>query len=88
MEWHTGSTLSQTVYTLLYVHHLANMDPDFLFQVPFNDGSGRPLGLVTIVLRAAVMAMLKCCDLSWRELSKGRVHDVRLLCSPLRVDVD
>ncbi|KAK7688903.1 hypothetical protein QCA50_007594 [Cerrena zonata] len=75
MEWHSGSTLSQTVYTLLYVHHMTTIDPDFLLQVPLNDGSERPIGLVTIVLRAAVMAMLKCCDLSWRELSKGRVFD-------------
>lgn len=78
MEWHTGSTLSQTVHTLLYTHRLAEIDPDFLLQTPLNDGSEKPLGLVTIVLRAAVMAMLKCCDLSWRELSRGRLQDVRL----------
>ena len=79
MEWYAGGTLSQTVYTLLYVHNLTNIDPDFLLQVPPDDGSDKPIGLVTIVVRVAVMAMLKCCDFSWRELSKGRVQDVSVL---------
>ncbi|CAL1703300.1 unnamed protein product [Somion occarium] len=75
MEWHSGSTLSQTVYTLLYVHHLSNIDPDFLLQVSMNEDPHRPLGLLTIVLRAAVMGMLKCCDLAWREMSQNNVQD-------------
>lgn len=79
MEWHSGSTLSQTVYTLLYVHHLSNIDPDFLLQVSMNEDPHRPLGLLTIVLRAAVMGMLKCCDLAWREMSQNNVQDVLCL---------
>ena len=79
MEWHAGNTLSQTVYTLLYVHHLANIDPD-LVQYPQQGQALRDFeGLTTIVLRSAVVALLKCCDLTWRELSKGKVHEVRLI---------
>ena len=37
----------------------------------------RPIELVTIVLRAAVQGLLKCCNLSWIELSKGGAYDVR-----------
>ncbi|KAI0081399.1 hypothetical protein K474DRAFT_1587725 [Panus rudis PR-1116 ss-1] len=75
MEWHAGNTLSQTVYTLLHVHHMADIDPDFLLQYPMNDDANRPLGLITIVLRAGILGILKSCDMSWRELSKGRVQD-------------
>ena len=40
----------------------------------------RPIEFVTIVLRAAVQGLLKCCCLSWIELSKGGVYDVRFRC--------
>ncbi len=76
MEWHNGNTLSQTVYTLLYVHHLGNIDPDISMQEAVFEDPERPLGLITIVIRAAVLGLLKCCDFAWRELSQGRVHDV------------
>lgn len=78
MEWHAGNVLPHTVFTLLYVHHLRDIDPD---MVPFLSSSdpSRPLELVTVVLRAAVAGLLKCCDLSWRELSAGGLHDVSLL---------
>lgn len=81
MEWHAGSTLSQTVYTLLYVHHLSDMNPDFISRGPeISTDPFRPLELITLVLRASVFALLKSCDMTWREFSKGRVHDVRF-CS-------
>ena len=79
MEWHAGNMLSQTVYTLLYVHCLPDLNPDFLpRQLRTAADPLRPPELVTIVLRAAVFGLLKSCDLSWRELSKGRVYDVSL----------
>ena len=79
MEWHAGTTLSQTVFTFLFVHHLDDLDPDLVseqHQVSHKDPS-RPLELVTVVLRAAVFGLLKSCDLSWRELMRGGVQDVR-----------
>ncbi|KAH9939576.1 Mak10-domain-containing protein [Amylocystis lapponica] len=76
MEWHAGNSLSQTVYTLLYVHCLTDMNPDFIPRVPRTPADPlRPQELVTVVLRAAVFGLLKCCDLSWREMSKGRLFD-------------
>lgn len=79
MEWHSGNTLSQTVFTLLYVHHLGDLNPDFIPSdlIPKDDPS-RPLELLTVVLRSAVFGQLKCCDLAWRELSKGGMQDVRV----------
>lgn len=41
----------------------------------------RPIEFVTIVLRAAVQGLLKCCCLTWIELAKGGVYDVRFILS-------
>jgi N-alpha-acetyltransferase 35, NatC auxiliary subunit len=91
MEWHAGYTLPQTIFSCLYVHYLADIDPEvFRFQEPPHQESARPLALVTVVLRAAITALLKCCDLSWRELNRGRLHDVctTLACvHPFIVDI-
>jgi N-alpha-acetyltransferase 35, NatC auxiliary subunit len=80
MEWHSGNLLSHTVFTLLYVHHLAETEFDLVSSSQKNDQS-RPIEFIYIVLRAYVMGLLKCCDLAWRELSKGGVQDVG---TPLR----
>ena len=77
MAWHSGNTLSQTVFTLLYIHELADLNPDTLpDDWPKHPDSQRPLELVTVVLRAAVFGLLKSCDLAWRELSQKHVYDV------------
>ena len=77
MGWYAGNTLSQTVYTLLYVHTLQDINPDLLPPGYFYiQDPTRPMQLITSVLRPAVFAMLKNCDLVWRELSKKRVYDV------------
>ena len=83
MQWHSGNTLSQTVYTLLYVHELQDLNPEFLpVGWPPDPDPNRPLELLTVVLRASVFGLLKCCDLAWRELSQRRVYDVKCLLSP------
>ncbi|KAH9033987.1 Mak10-domain-containing protein [Lactarius deliciosus] len=76
MEWHAGYTLPQTIYTCLYVHHLTDINPEVISrQEELQQDPARPVELVTVVIRAAIMGFLKCCDLVWRELSKGRLHD-------------
>jgi N-alpha-acetyltransferase 35, NatC auxiliary subunit len=82
IEWHAGSTLSQSVYTLLHVHRLDALNPDL---VPFHftdrdkkTPANKPIQLLTSVLRAGIFGLLKCCDAAWRELSRGRVIDVRI----------
>ncbi|KAI0303343.1 Mak10 subunit, NatC N-terminal acetyltransferase-domain-containing protein [Multifurca ochricompacta] len=76
MEWHAGYTLSQTIYTCLYVHHLTDINPE---ASPCQENSqrdpARPLELITVVLSAAITGLLKCCDFAWRELNKGKLHD-------------
>ncbi|KAJ6500771.1 Mak10 subunit, NatC N-terminal acetyltransferase-domain-containing protein [Mycena sanguinolenta] len=74
MLWHAGNTLAHTVFTCLYALIASELHPDMLpYGLP-NDAT-RPPQLVPVVLRASICGMLKCCDLSWRELSKGHVHD-------------
>jgi hypothetical protein len=76
MEWHAGNLLSHTVFTLLYVHRLAEMEYDLVSSSYEIHDHSRPMELIYVVLRAYAMGLLKCCDLAWRELSKGGVHDV------------
>ncbi|RPD55689.1 hypothetical protein L226DRAFT_540104 [Lentinus tigrinus ALCF2SS1-7] len=75
MEWHAGKTLSQSVFTILFVHHMPDINPEYLIPEE-DDDPQRPRWLITVVMRAAMLGMLKCCDFAWRELSKNRVHDV------------
>lgn len=82
MEWHVGNTLSQTVYTFLYVHNLEAINPDFFSRIwSIKEDTDRPIELVTLVIRAAVSGLLKTCALAWVELSKSQVYDVSLLHS-------
>ncbi|KAL0947711.1 hypothetical protein HGRIS_013796 [Hohenbuehelia grisea] len=74
MQWHAGNSLSHTVYTLCYVHHLSAIDPDSM-RFSRVDPS-RPIELITILLRAYVLGLLKCCDLSWRELNNLAVREI------------
>ncbi|EMD34296.1 hypothetical protein CERSUDRAFT_140689 [Gelatoporia subvermispora B] len=76
MAWHAGNTLSQSVYTLLYVHHLADISPEFVARyVRVMRDAERPIELITVVLRAGIMGLLKSCDLARRELCKNKVVD-------------
>ena len=85
MEWHSGKTLSQTVFTILFVHHMPDINPEYLPPEEQPDPI-RPQWLITVVLRAGMLGLLKCCDMAWRELSKSRVHDVRL-CENMSCDL-
>ncbi len=75
MEWHAGKTLSQSVFTILFVHHMPDINPEYLAPEE-DEAPDRPRWLITVVLRAGMLGLLKCCDFAWRELSKNRVHDV------------
>lgn len=78
-EFHAGNFLAHTVHTLLYAHHLSDLDPDVLIELsPSERDPARPRELITIVLRSAVQGLLKCCDFTWRELARGGAYDVCL----------
>ncbi|KAF7298377.1 hypothetical protein MKEN_01362300 [Mycena kentingensis (nom. inval.)] len=70
MLFHEGNPLAHTVFTCLYALVIPEMHPDYL-----PSGSGSDTQLIALILRASICGLLKCCDLSWRELSKGYVYD-------------
>lgn len=84
-EFHAGNFLAHTIHTLLYVHHLGDIDPDIMLPISFlisqsasstpTFSNERPIEFITVVLRAAVQGLLKCCGLSWSELIKGGTFD-------------
>ncbi|KAG8764246.1 hypothetical protein FRC11_011262 [Ceratobasidium sp. 423] len=79
MGWHSGYALSQTLYTSLYMHQIAPVsDHGSLPQYfpAWRQDPARPMALVSIVLQAGLMAIVKTCDWVWRELNGGNVFDL------------
>ncbi|KAJ8508180.1 hypothetical protein ONZ45_g9535 [Pleurotus djamor] len=78
MLWHAGNCLSHSVLTIQYVHHLADMDPDYLYlrNGSAKEDRSRPIQLVTIVLRAFMTGLLKSCDFAWRRLNEGSTKEM------------
>lgn len=64
------------VYTI-YPHAFGETVPELMLADQVGDK--RPLGLVTIVLRAYVYGLLKSCLLMCREFNKRNAYDVRLM---------
>ena len=78
----------QTVHTCLYMHHLSSINPDVLDMdsLTHRYTAERPIQLVTCILRAGILGMVKCVEFAYRELIKGNVHDVRsgpILCDTI-----
>ncbi|KAF9511193.1 hypothetical protein BS47DRAFT_1197815 [Hydnum rufescens UP504] len=71
-----GCALSQTVHTLLYVHELPTLDPLAWYRrQPKALPIDRPGNLVTSVLNASILGLLKSCDLVWREFAQKHVYE-------------
>ena len=50
------------------------MHTDYLLN--FEDDSLRPIELVTVVLRAVALTVMKRCSAAWVGMAKGDIHDV------------
>ncbi|KAG8814828.1 hypothetical protein FRC17_000962 [Serendipita sp. 399] len=81
ISWHTGHSLSQSVFTCLYTHEIGigrlwngSKVSTAILKLP--QDPRRPIQLITLVLRAAVHALLKTCDLAWREMTKGYINEM------------
>ncbi|KAK9765100.1 N-alpha-acetyltransferase, non-catalitic subunit [Basidiobolus ranarum] len=68
LAWHSGHSLSQTIFTCLYVHNVFKIPPVEGFS-EFDDN------LVTLVLKSYVLGVIKCCQLIWQEMVKGNVYE-------------
>lgn len=77
MGWHQGHSLSQTIYTCLYFHEFAKLDPT-IWQSRQPLDSSRPAPLVTSILRSWIQCMIKTCDMAWREYAQRHVYEVCL----------
>lgn len=56
---------------------MEDLNPDYLaYRAEGEDDPQRPVELLYVVIRAAVLGLLKSCDMTWRELNKGKVFDV------------
>jgi len=76
MTWHSGHSLSQTLYTCLYLDHLDNITLEAFASSDKNDDS-IPAELIAVVLKAYILGTVKCCHLVWEEMYKGHVYEVR-----------
>ena len=65
------------------MHELSEINPEGFGEGWFDPDPTRPLELITVVLRAAIFGYVKSCDLTWRELSRKRVFEVRVTCTQL-----
>ncbi len=73
MEWHAGNLLSNTVFTLVHVHEIPQLDSDL---IPYDSADkARPVELLSIVLKTYVIGLLKCCGVAWDALNRGSLHD-------------
>ena len=70
--------LAHTVFTLTYIYELGVIDDDYrLPDYLTEEDPQRPIELITGVLGPCIHGVLKCVDLTWRELRNNElIHDV------------
>ncbi|RUS20438.1 Mak10 subunit, NatC N-terminal acetyltransferase-domain-containing protein [Endogone sp. FLAS-F59071] len=71
--WLTGQSLSQTLFTCLYCHHVFSLTPENIMAAKGADDPASEL--VYVVLKAYILATVRCCLLIWREMIKGNVYE-------------
>ncbi|KAF8923669.1 hypothetical protein BGZ58_002684, partial [Dissophora ornata] len=78
MTWLSGHALSQTLFTSCYVLRLLEIDlsdDPLLAVTDMKDLAHPPTQLVSVVLKACVLAVAKSCALIWDEMKKGQVYE-------------
>ncbi|PKC15017.1 Mak10-domain-containing protein [Rhizophagus irregularis] len=77
MTWHSGHSLSQTLFTCMYFHHVSELNPELFINSPNDDStdSDSPIEFVILVLKSYVLGTIKCCHLVWDEMTKGNVYE-------------
>ncbi|OZJ06345.1 hypothetical protein BZG36_00713 [Bifiguratus adelaidae] len=69
--WLTGQSLSQTIYTCNYFHHVKELDAK---KIDSSDPR-KPPELVSVVLKGYIVATIKCCHVIWKEMNRGNVYE-------------
>ncbi|KIY68793.1 hypothetical protein CYLTODRAFT_373907 [Cylindrobasidium torrendii FP15055 ss-10] len=76
MEWHAGNLLSTTVFTLVYIHELGQIDPDMVsHRHSGSQDPRRPIELISVILQTYIIGLLKCCGAVWDKLNRSSLHD-------------
>jgi hypothetical protein len=87
MAWLSGHSLSQTVFTCMYIHHVFSLVKE---SAAVSEKEDEPPELVFSVLKAYVLATIKCCHFVWREMVSGNVYEASAIgtinCSKLLAD--
>lgn len=69
LAWLSGHSLSQTVYTCIYFHHLKELN-----QLSFLS-SEEPSDIIYSALRIYLLATIKCCHYIWSEMSQRNLFE-------------
>lgn len=80
MTWHSGHSLSQTLFTCMYFHHVLELNSGLFINNSNYDSTqdpNSPIEFVILVLKAYVLGTVKCSHLVWDEMTKGNVYEVR-----------
>lgn len=80
MAWHTGSALSQTIFTCLYVDKLLSSNPKTLDGAIFGpvkyDCTNNNQCLLENVLRPYCLALIKCCYFVNNQILTESIYEV------------
>ncbi|CAG8575659.1 7898_t:CDS:2 [Diversispora eburnea] len=77
MSWHSGHSLSQTLFTCMYLLRAMELEPE-LFSNNSSDDINQnsiPIEFVILILKSYVLGIAKCCQLVWDEMTKGHVYE-------------
>lgn len=75
MVWHDGYPLSQTLFTSLHLNSLLTHDGLPLERLTFRTRISANLPLVTQVLRAYCIGVVKCCDSTIKEIVSEHFYE-------------
>ncbi|KAG9292267.1 hypothetical protein G9A89_009079 [Geosiphon pyriformis] len=79
MTWHSGHSLSQTLFTCMYLHHILELKADLFSDSPIigvdHDSSELPIEFVILVLKSYILGTAKCSYFVLEEMTKGNVYE-------------
>ncbi|CAG8537610.1 13125_t:CDS:10 [Ambispora gerdemannii] len=77
MTWHSGHSLSQTLYTCMYLHHVLELKTELFSNEREHEetSSDVPIEFVILVLKAYILGTAKCCNFVLEEMVKGNVYE-------------
>lgn len=71
MAWISGHSLSQTVYTCIYFHHIQQLN-----TLPMPTLTSNMEDIIFGVLKSYVLATVKTCHYIWNEMTQGNIFEV------------